>query len=244
MKLSIGRMAKLCGVSVRTLRYYDAMGLLCPETADSGYRSYGPEDVERMQRILFYRELEFSLRDIREILADPHYDQQEALLRQRTLLKLKRDRLNRLLDLLDANLKGEQTMEFQGFDKAEIEQTRREYTEEARGRWGGTEAWRESERRSASLTEEERSARLEEMNDIFRRVAAVRAGDPASAEAGMLVEEWKNFITAHDYQCTNEILASLGKMCAADERFRKNLERFGPGTAAFFSAAIAAYCGK
>ena len=135
MKLSVSEMAKLTGVSVRTLHYYDQIGLLRPEiAADSGYRWYGEADVERMQQILFFRELDFPLKDIRAILSDPHYDKREALLRQRHLLQLKRERLDRLLDLLEANLKGEQTMEFKGFDVAELEDARRQYADEAGGR--------------------------------------------------------------------------------------------------------------
>ena len=135
MKLSVSEMAKLTGVSVRTLHYYDQIGLLRPETAaDSGYRWYGEADVERMQQILFFRELDFPLKDIRAILSDPHYDKREALLRQRHLLQLKRERLDRLLDLLEANLKGEQTMEFKGFDVAELEDARRQYADEAKAR--------------------------------------------------------------------------------------------------------------
>ncbi len=101
MRLSISEMAKLTGVSIRTLHHYDHIGLLCPETAaDSGYRWYGAADVEKMQQILFYRELDFPLKEIRDILADPQYDKQEALRRQRQLLLLKRERLDGLLELL------------------------------------------------------------------------------------------------------------------------------------------------
>ena len=101
MRLSISEMAKLTGVSIRTLHHYDHIGLLCPETAtDSGYRWYRAADVEKMQQILFYRELDFPLKEIRDILADPQYDKQEALRRQRQLLLLKRERLDGLLELL------------------------------------------------------------------------------------------------------------------------------------------------
>jgi len=235
-------MAKLTGVSVRTLHYYDQIGLLCPETAaDSGYRWYGPADVERMQQILFYRELEFSLKDIRAILADPQYDRQKALKQQRRLLELKRARLDRLLALLEENLKGEQTMTFEAFDAAELEESRRRYADEARARWGHTDAWKQSQERTAGETEEEQAAKAGEMNDIFRRAAALRNTDPASPEAQALVGEWQAFISRHYYDCTSEILAGLGQMYTADERFQKNLDRFGEGTAAFLSAAIAVY---
>ena len=240
MRLSISEMAKLTGVSVRTLHYYDHIGLLCPETAaDSGYRWYGAADVEKMQQILFYRELDFPLKEIRDILSDPQYDRLEALRRQRQLLLLKRERLDGLLELLDANLKGERTMEFQGFDASELEQARRQYADEAKARWGHTEAWKESQGKTADW-----DSQAEGMNDILRRAAALRQKDPASAEAQALVREWQAFISAHYYQCTDEILAGLGEMYTADERFRQNMDRFGKGTAAFLSAAIKAYCQK
>ncbi len=242
MRLSVSEMAKLTGVSVRTLHYYDQIGLLCPETAaDSGYRWYGEADVERMQQILFYRELDFPLKDIQMILADPRYDRQEALRRQRHLLQLKRERLDRLLELLEANLKGEQTMEFKGFDAAELENARRQYADEAKARWGDTAAWRESQRRTADGDTAGFADQAEAMNDIFRRAAALRDTAPDSPEAQALVREWQDFISSHYYDCTREILAGLGQMYTADERFQKNIDRFGAGTAVFLSAAIAAY---
>ena len=240
MRLSISEMAKLTGVSIRTLHHYDHIGLLCPETAaDSGYRWYRAADVEKMQQILFYRELDFPLKEIRDILADPQYDKQEALRRQRQLLLLKRERLDGLLELLDANLKGERTMEFQGFDASELEQARRQYADEAKARWSHTDAWKESQEKSTDA-----STQVEGMNDIFRRAAALRQGDPASSEAQALVKEWQDFVSANYYQCTDEILAGLGEMYTADERFQKNLDCFGEGTAAFLSAAIKAHCQK
>ena len=240
MRLSISEMAKLTGVGIRTLHHYDHIGLLCPETAaDSGYRWYGAADVEKMQQILFYRELDFPLKEIRDILADPQYDKQEALRRQRQLLLLKRERLDGLLELLDANLKGERTMEFQGFDASQLEQARRQYADEAKARWSHTDAWKESQEKSTDA-----STQVEGMNDIFRRAAALRQVDPASSEAQALVKEWQDFVSANYYQCTDEILAGLGEMYTADERFQKNLDCFGEGTAAFLSAAIKAHCQK
>lgn len=242
MRLSISEMAKLTGVSIRTLRYYDQIGLLCPETAvDSGYRWYGKADVERMRQILFYRELDFPLKDIQMILADPQYDRQEALRRQHRLLQLKRDRLDRLLELLEANLKGEQTMEFKGFDAAELEAARRQYVGEAKARWGDTAAWRQSRERTADCDSKGFAAQAAEMNGILRRAAALRNTDPASPEARAVVQEWQAFISAHYYDCTKEVLAGLGQMYAGDGRFQKNLDQFGEGTAAFLSAAMEVY---
>ena len=132
-------------------------------------------------------------------------------------------------------------MEFNGFDAKKLEEVRRAYADEARARWGRTDAWKESQQKTASA---DWDAQAEEMNGIFRRFAALREGDPASPEAQGLVKEWQDFITRHYYACTDEILAGLGQMYTADERFRENLDQFGQGTADFLSGAIAAYCGK
>lgn len=241
MKLSVGAMAELSGVSVRTLHYYDETGLLRPElVSESGYRYYGEAALERLQQILFYREMDFSLKEIRAILSDPHYNRQEALRRQQHLLRLKRARLDRLLGLLESNLKGEKTMEFQEFDSGELDRTREAYAAEAKARWGDTEAWKESQRRMEKVTSSEREAATEEMNGVFRRFAALAGRDPASPEVQEAVDCWQAFITKHYYPCTDEILAGLGQMYTADERFRENLDHFGPGTAQLMSDAIAA----
>lgn len=242
-KCSISEMAELSGVSVRTLHYYDQIGLLSPETAEeSGYRRYGVSDVERMQQILFYRELDFPLKEIRTILSNPQYDRQQALTRQREMLQLKRARLDRLLALLDDNLKGEATMELKEFDRSELEAVRRQYTAEAKARWGDTAAWKTSEEKRH--TSADWTCETEEMNEIFRRFAALREQPPASPAAQAALGDWQTFITAHYYPCTDEILSGLGEMYVADQRFQENLDRFGSGTAAFLSAVIAAHCKK
>ena len=245
MRLSVSEMAKLCGVSVRTLHYYEEIGLLHPETAaESGYRWYGAKEIETMQQILFFRELDFPLKEIGVILSDPHYDRQAVLEKQKKLLTMKRDRLNGLLSLLEENLKGADRMGFEAFNEKEIEEIRREYASEVKERWGSTEAYRESAARDAKKTKQDRAKEMEDMNEIFRRAAALRANGPESEEAQALVQEWKDYISANLYTCTNEILAGLGQMYTADERFQKNLDRFGEGTAEFLSRAIAVYCAK
>lgn len=243
MRLQVSEMAKLCGVSVRTLHYYDEIGLLHPETAaGSGYRWYGAAEVSRMQQILFFRELDFPLKEIAAILSDPHYDRQQALERQKELLTMKRDRLDNLLRLLDRELKGETTMSFQEFDTSDIEAHREKYAAEVKERWGGTEAYRESEARTAQYTKEDFDAQMQGIQAIFARFAALRREDPAASEVQALVGEWQQFITDHYYNCTKEILAGLGQMYTADERFRENLDQNGKGTAEFMSRAIAIYC--
>ena len=245
MRYSIGQLAKKSGVSVRTLHYYDAQGLLPPAgTAENGYRWYDGTGAARLQQILFYRELDFSLAEIRRILSAPDYDPKEALRRQKRLLELRQQRLGRLIGQLDAALKGENIMDFAAFDNTDFEKQKAAYAEEARRRWGDTAAYAESE--SRHYTKEQAAALGREAQEIFAQAGALAAAkaDPAGAQARTLVEAWKAYLSAHWYTCTDEILAGLGEMYTADERFRANLDRNGPGTAQFLHDAIAAYCKK
>jgi len=246
MRLSVHEMAQRSGVSVRTLHYYDAIGLLRPGAVseENGYRWYGEAELERLRQILFYRELDFSLAEIARLLRAGDCAGREALERQRELLELKRRRLERLLALLDDNLKGERMMEMKEFSTKELEESRAAYAAEAEQRWGQTDAWRESEEKAKGRTKEDWDALSEQSDAIFRRFAALRGGDPAGPEAHQTVRTWQEFLTAHCYRCTEEILAGLGRMYTQDDRFRKNLDRFGEGTAEFMSGAIAAYCRK
>lgn len=244
MRISISKMAALSGVSVRTLHYYDQIGLLRPRevSQETGYRWYGEAEAQRLREILFYRELDFSLGDIRQILAASGGAGKEALLRQRKLLELKRRRLDRLLALLDDNLKGERMMDFTGFDTEEQEALRRQYAREAQARWGETDAWKESREKERGRSGKKQAELDEAANALFRRFAAAREGSPASPEAQAAVREWQMFLSANYYACTREILAGLGEMYRGDPRFRANLDRFGSGTADFMAAAIAEYC--
>ncbi|HRX59106.1 MAG TPA: MerR family transcriptional regulator [Eubacteriales bacterium] len=245
MKRSIGALSRLSGVSVRALRYYDQLGLLPPsEIAESGYRYYDDAAVERLWQILFYRELDFPLEDIAEILSSPDFDRRRALTEHRALLVQKRERLDGLISLLTDTLKGERTMEFQPFDTAKIDELREQYAEEAKSRWGGTPEYRESAARETARSSEERARVQTEEREIFAAFAALRDADAGDARVQALVKRWQAHITKHYYTCTGEILAGLGKMYTADERFKKNIDRFGAGTASLMSDAIAYYCKK
>ncbi|MBE5960849.1 MAG: MerR family transcriptional regulator [Lachnospiraceae bacterium] len=243
--MKISEVAALTNVSVRTLHYYDQIGLLSPEdVTEAGYRVYSEASLERLQQILFFRELDFPLNEIKEILSSPGYDKEEALLRQRDLLVKKRERIDKLVQLLDNSIKGEKNMSFKEFDKTEIEQARKEYAEEARERWGSTDAYQQYEKKTKGYSKEKWESVMEETNQILKRFAAIRNQDPGSEEAQKLVGEWKDYITATHYDCTKEILASLGLMYTADERFKKNIDQNGEGTAAFMGNAIEIYCSK
>ena len=235
MKMQVKEFAELTGVSVRTLHYYDEIGLLKPSEVDAqtGYRFYDEKSLERMQEILFYRELDFSLKTIRHIISSPDYDKQQALSRQRQLLLAKKERLERLIDALDGLEKGE------GFMKNEYEDLKNKYAEEVKQRWGDTAAYRESEERGTNFVKAATllDAVMESFAELDRSGAA-----PDSEPAKIMVEKLQQCITNNFYTCTDEILAGLGEMYVADERFRKNIDKHGEGTAEYISKCIKNYC--
>lgn len=245
MKLHIREFAKLTGVSVRTLHFYDEIGLLRPSSVDeqNGYRFYDDESLARMQEILFYRELDFPLKEIRMILSSPDYDKQNALKEQKHLLTLKKERLERLISALDSVVKGE-NVSMNVFDNSEFEAKREEYTKEAREKWGDTAAYRESAEKTANYSKDKWKQVNTAMDEIMSEFAdCKRKGHaPDSKEAQALVKKFQDFITENYYTCTKEILAGLGEMYVADERFMKNIDRHGDGTAQFMSDAIKTYC--
>ncbi|MBR3935334.1 MAG: MerR family transcriptional regulator [Oscillospiraceae bacterium] len=237
--MMINEFAKFTGVSVRTLHYYDEIGLLVPAWVDrySGYRFYDEKSLLRMQEILFYRELDFPLKSIIEILSSPDYDKEKALREQKQLLKLKKERLERLISAIDKAAKGENIMG--AFDKTEFEK----YKAEAKERWGKTEAFGEYEKKAKNINEENAAAGMEAVLSEFADCMK-KGAEPDSEEAQNLVGKLQNFITENFYTCTDTILAGLGKMYAADERFKTNIDKNGEGTAEFISKAIENYCGE
>ena len=245
MKMQVKQFSSLTGVSVRTLHYYDEIGLLKPETVDehNGYRYYGEESLKRLSEILFYRELDFSLKSISELLLLPNYDRQKALQGQRELLILKRNRLNRLIAALDDAGKGMITMNV--FDNSEYEKAKNEYKKEAEKRWGKTGEYREYGEKTKDYGDEKWQEADDGMNGIFRRFSKLKKEGfaPDSDEAKNTAEALQSFITENYYTCTKQILSCLGQMYVGDERFKKNIDKHGEGTADFAAKAIKAYCG-
>ena len=174
----------------------------------------------------------------------PGYDMNEALRRHRLLLIAERDRLNGLIDLAERTLKGENDMSFDAFDRSGIDRQRDAYAEEARRRWGGTDAYAESEKKTAGYGKEEWTMIEQEAGEIFAGFAALRGRTPDDPDVQALVARWQAHITKHYYACTKEILAGLGQMYTADERFMQHIDRVGTGTAQLMSDAIAVYCAK
>ncbi len=242
--MQIKEFAKITGVSVRTLHYYDEIGLIKPALVDAqnGYRFYDENSLLRMQEILFYRELDFPLKSILEILSSPDYDKQKALAEQRKLLELKKERLERIIDALDGATKGKVTMT--AFDNSDYETARKQYEVEAKQRWGETDAYKEHQEKTADYSKDKWQEVNDGLNAVFVKFAECKKnGNSADLdEAQTLVKELQDYITENYYTCTNQILAGLGQMYVADERFKNNIDKHTPGTADFISKAIEIYC--
>lgn len=244
--LTVGQVARLAGVSVRTLHHYDELGLLCPsQRSDGGYRLYGDEELQRLQQILFFKELAFPLEEIARLMKDPAFDLHAALLLQRQLLEEKAVRIKALLGAVDAALNSvergtamtnEERFEvFGDFDPAK-------YEEEAKQRWGNTPAYQESKRKTARYGKKEWQqikAEAQALNEAFlgARAAGVK---PTDAKAMALAEQHRQHISKWFYTCGYDIHRGLAEMYVADSRFTENIDKAGPGLAAYMREAILA----
>lgn len=239
---TVKEVSRLTGVSVRTLHHYDAIGLLKPtKITDAGYRLYDDTAVCRLQNILLFRELQFPLKEIKEILDTPDFDADMALVQQIRLLELQYEHIGELLSFArEMKEKGVHKMEFDVFDKSGIER----YKEEIKERWGQSEAYREFVQRQQKGESFEKTET--QMMSLFTEIGMLREQPPADRKVQDKIRELQSFITDHYYNCTNEILKNLGVMYTEDERFRQNIDKAGgSGTAAFVRQAIEVYtCGK
>lgn len=243
---SVGALARLTGVTVRTLHHYDAIGLLTPRRRSAkGYRLYGADDLLRLQQILIRRELGMSLEQIRRALDEPDFDLRTTLLEQRAQLAARRERADQMMRSIDAALaalepdQGDTKMNFRemfdGFDPAD-------YEEETKERWGNTEAYAESARRTRNYKPEDWQALKVEADAINREFAQLFAsGAPADGEpARALAERHRLHIDRWFYPCAHQMHVGLGRMYVADERFAANYEKYAVGLTAYIAAAIEA----
>lgn len=243
--MKISEVAKLAGISVRTLHHYDEIGLLKPDKiTESGYRLYSDENLETLQQILFFKELDFPLKKIKEIIHSPSFNQEKALQLQRNMLLERKRRLEQMIVMIDQTIrhvKGEIIMsnkeKFAGFDFSK----KNEYEDEARKRWGD-EVVNKSHETLASKSKAEQQKMSNEMNAIFRKLATLLNQSPTSEEVQKCVKEWYDFLnknTGHRYSL--EAFKGLGQMYVLDERFTKNINQFGDGLAQFMSEAMTVF---
>ncbi len=241
---TVHEVSRLTGVSIRTLQYYDQIGLLRPAGyTEAGYRLYDDASLERLQQILLFRELEFPLKEIRRILAVPDFDKGKALEQQIALLTLKKEHLENLIGLArEIKTSGEnRKMSFDAFDTRKMD----EYAAQAKASWGKTPEYHEYEQKAAGRTPRENAELGSRMMDIFAELGTLRSGDPASEEAQALIRKLRDFITAHYYTCTKEILLQLGLMYTAGGEMTDNIDHAGgKGTAAFTNDAIKVFCAE
>jgi DNA-binding transcriptional MerR regulator len=243
---TVGKVARFAHVSVRALRHYDELGLLRPSRrTEAGYRLYTSEDLERLQQVLFYKELGFGLEAIRDLMADPAFDRREALAGQRRQIVARALRLEAMLALIDrtlASLEGEAPMSdeelfevFGDFDPSE-------YGDEARERWGDTAAYRESARRTKGYTKKDWERFKAESDALNADLASLvdKGVPPDDARAVDAAERHRLQIDRWFYPCPPEMHVALGRMYVADPRFAATYEKIRPGMAPYLCEAIAA----
>ncbi|MCX4270316.1 MAG: MerR family transcriptional regulator [Lachnospiraceae bacterium] len=241
--MSVHEVVKLTGITARTLHYYDEIGLLKPtKVTEAGYRMYDDAALSRLQNILLFRELQFPLKEIKAILDSPDFDPSEAISQQIKLLELQYKHIGELLTFIrEIQSKGVITMNFDVFDKSEIEK----YEVEVKEKWGNTKAYQEYKQKERVRNEDSYNRVADELMAMFSELGELKHGTPNADEVQKKISALQKFITDNYYVCTNEILNGLGEMYVCDERFRSNIDKAGgEGTADFVRQAIAVYCSK
>lgn len=239
--MTVHEVSKLAGVSVRALHHYDRIGLLHPaEVSDAGYRLYDDTALERLQFILLFKELEFPLKEIREILDRPGFDRGKALEQQIALLEMKKEHLDDLIALARGiQTLGVKYMDFTAFDTKKMD----EYAKQAKESWGHTVEYQEYEEKSKGRTKEQEQKMGIGLMAILSEFGKQKEADPADAAVQALVKKLQDYISQHYYTCSKEILASLGTMYAAGGSMTQNIDAAGgDGTAEFAAKAIQVYC--
>lgn len=251
MEYTIQKLGQMAGVSTRTLRYYDEMGILKPARINSsGYRIYGQREVDLLQQILFYRALELDLASIKEIITSPGFDGIKALSAHREKLLEKKEQLNRLLVNLDKSIaaaEGRMTMsnreKFEGFKKTIVEENEKKYGKEVREKYGDEEV-EKSNRKILNMTREDYESTEQLAEEIKEKLAeAFRTGDPSGEQAQKAVDLHRRWLCLYWDDYSKEAHVNLGNMYAEDERFKAYYDADQPGTAEFLRDAILIYTG-
>ena len=239
--MRINEVVKLTGVSARTLQYYDEIGLLIPQKLDNGYRDYTEENLEKLQKILFYRFLKFKLNDIKELL-EGDFDNLKILEQQRELILREKEKFEVILHNIEktiSNYKGEQTMtieeKFNGFKKEDLNKYENQAVEKY-----GKDTIEESKKRQSGREE----IVTEEFNEVFRSMAKFKDEnvDVAEKEVQSKIEDLYNNMNEYAFDCSIEVFSYIGKGYVHNPEFKKNIDKFGEGVAEYTSKAIAKYC--
>jgi DNA-binding transcriptional MerR regulator len=251
MEYTVQKLGRLAGISTRTLRYYDEIGILKPARINSsGYRIYGQAEVDRLQQILFYRELGVSLESIKDIVTAPSFDGAKALREHREKLLEKRQQLDKLIDnvektiaLTEGRIEMKDKEKFEGFKKKMIDDNEKNYGEEIRKKYGN-DTVNESNAKLMNMTEEQYDEVTKLAQQVTETLAeAFKNGDPASDIAQKAADLHKQWLTFYWKEYSKEAHAGLAQMYVDDERFKAYYDKEQPGTAEFLRDAILIYTG-
>ncbi len=248
MNYTVKELSRLAGVSVRTLHHYDEIGLLRPAAhSGAGYRLYGPVELKRLQQVLFFKELDFSLEAIRAILDSPGFDEASTLRQHRSLLLKRRERLDKLLDTVDKTLnaiKGGNMMQdkdyFENFDMTEIEEQQKKYAQEVDQKYPGWQQRDKTKRYGKREWAEVMQKGGQIQTDLADLMAEGR--DPADPAVQAVIDRHFHYIDDSFYDCSLEVYAGLSNLYVDDQRFTENIDKVKPGLAAFQSKAMKVYC--
>ena len=248
MNYSVNELSKLAGVSVRTLHHYDEIGLLRPAShTEAGYRLYGLAELKRLQQVLFFKELDFSLDAIRAILDSPGFDEAMALRQHRSMLLKRRERLDKLLETVDRTLntiKGGNIMQdkdyFENFDMTEIEEQQKKYAQEVDQKYPG---WQQRDK-TKRYGKREWAEVMQKGGQIQTDLADLMAEgcDPADPAVQAVIDRHFHYIDDSFYDCSLEIYDGLSNLYVDDHRFTENIDKVKPGLADFQSKAMKVYC--
>jgi DNA-binding transcriptional MerR regulator len=243
---TVGDVARMAGISVRTLHHYDEIGLLVPgDRSAAGYRLYTATDVQRLRQILFYRELDFGLDEIGRILEQPGAVADDHLRTQHRLLRGRRDRDEALLHAIEHEMEARKMgISLTPEEQLEIFGTAQlaEHQAEAEQRWGDSDAWKESQRRAATYTKQDWiEIKAEADANIAAFAAALRAGEPADGEvASAAAEEHREHISRRFYACGHEMHRNLAELYISDPRYMRTWDEIAPGFSQYVHDAIVA----
>lgn len=250
MNYKVKEVAQLVGISIRTLHHYHQIELLTPSSiTSSGYRLYNDSDLERLQQILFFKELDFNLSEIKEIIDSPNFDRKHALENHRKLLYEKKKRIEKIIESVSKTIdvmEGKRVMDnkeiFEGFDMSEIEKHKEKYAKETKEKYGDSDAYAESQRRTSKYTKEDWARIMGKQGEIYNKLVDLMDKDPSDPVVQEVIAENRQHITDSFYNCTIEIYRGLGELYINDVRFTKNIDKFKEGLAKFLSDAIKIYC--
>ena len=231
--MAVHEVVNLTGITARTLHYYDEIGLLKPSiVTETKYRLYTEDDLSRLQEILFFREVGFALKEIKDLLHSPYYNRAEALEKHLSILEAQKERIESLIALVKAEIKEKKAVSFSAFSNSKVLELQAKFREEVLERWGDTDSFREYEETFYNMAQV-----------TFEKLAMYEDKSPDYPEVQAIVQEWQLYISEHFYQCDKQMLSNLGKLYITDKRFSDFINRFGKeDLASFFSRAIEIYC--